>query len=120
MTQKKTKKSTKKSGGGIMRFLMAVALLLSVFAAAISFSERKHWPEKLRNEDAVIALYQTRDQIIDSVWARGKQTIDVLPLQRGEKEPINVRPAKAKPEQGYNTKDRAGMDALIEKEGELP
>lgn len=119
MSQKKNKKHAKSSGGGLRRFALCVLLVCAALVAALSFSERKHWPENLRNEDAVIALYKTRDEIIERIWSRGDTTIDVLPAQTKAKEPINIRPAKTKPEQGYAPKDRAKLDALIEKEGEI-
>lgn len=107
-----------KKGGGLVRITLVLALLLTLAAAGISFTERHDWPESLRDHEAVVLAYRTRDDMIRAVWAhKGDKEEGV---QQSEKAPINIRPASKKPEQGYSAGDRAKLEALIEKEGDLP
>lgn len=114
---KKSKPAAK--SGILMRLVLVCVLLATLAAAGISFTERRDWPSSLRNHDAVIAVYNTRDKVIDSIWS-DKGGIAPLPAKPEAKAPINIRPATKKPEQGYSAKDRAKLEALIEQQGEQP
>lgn len=116
--KKKTAKAAPKSSG-LRRFALGLLLLAMALCTALVFTERRNWPAGMRNEDAVIALYQTRDQIIDRLWSRPAPAMPQPPQKEG-KAPMNVLPKAQKPEQGYSPQDRAKLDALIEKEGDLP
>jgi hypothetical protein len=108
-----------KKGGAFGRIILVLALLVTLVAAGICFTERRDWPESLRNHDAVTAVYHARDNMIEAVWS-DKAAKNPLPAKTEAKAPINLRPAAKKPEQGYSAKDRAKLEALIEKEGDLP
>ncbi|MDY0008330.1 MAG: hypothetical protein RBS08_01365 [Bdellovibrionales bacterium] len=121
---RKKKKPARTFGSSLRRVLLALCLIAVSLAAAITFTERRQWPESLRNHDAVIMVYTTRNEMIDAIWRGDEKPMPILPEQAAKKpqgkEPISVRPAPKKPEQGYNAQDRARMEALIEKEGDLP
>jgi hypothetical protein len=119
MSTRGKKNKPAKKGGGFGRIVLVLALLVTLAVAGICFTERRDWPESLRNHDAVIWIYHTRDNMIEAVWS-GKAAKDPLPVKTEAKAPINLRPATKKPEQGYSAKDRAKLEALIEKEGDLP
>ncbi|MFN7114589.1 MAG: hypothetical protein ACK4PK_09575 [Alphaproteobacteria bacterium] len=121
MSARGKKSRPAKKGGTFGRILLVLVLLVMLAAAGISFTERRDWPESLRNHDAVIAVYHTRDNMIEAVWS-GKARKEPLPAKAKTeaKAPINLRPAAPKPEQGYSAKDRAKLEALIEKQGDLP
>lgn len=103
------------------RVMMVMILIIMIPIAFISFTERANLPEQYRNHDAVIMVYKERDNMIAAVWGQLK---DDKPLSGDlfthTKEPINVRPAAKKPEQGYSRKDRDQMQDLIREEGETP
>lgn len=119
MSARGKKSKTANKGSVFGRIVLLLALLVTLAAAGICFTERRDWPAALHNHDAVIAVYHTRDNMIEAVWS-GKEIKEPLPAKTEAKAPINLRPATKKPEQGYSAKDRAKLEALIEKEGDLP
>lgn len=120
----KTSGSRKKDSGSTSRLRKAVLVLLVLAAgagAAICLTERTDLPAAYRNHDAVIKVYNKRDSIMDALRAKFKTEKPLSgDLFKHTKEPINVRPAAKKPEQGYSRKDRDQMQDLIREEGETP
>ncbi len=114
----------KKDSGGksrLRKILLILAILVLGAGAAIGFTERTDLPAAYRNHDSVILVYNKRDSLIDAVRTKFKTEKPLSgDLFKHTKEPINVRPAAQKPEQGYNRKDRAQMQDLIREEGETP
>jgi hypothetical protein len=126
MSTRKTssKKSAPAKGGfgrKLRRLILVLALVVMVAVAALCFVERKSLPADYRNHDAVIMVYKTRDDVIDAVWGKFKKEkpLDGSLLKSG-KEPINIRPAAKKPEQGYSINAREELENLIREEGETP
>lgn len=120
----RTSRSGKKGSGDksrLRRFLLIFLILVIGAAAAIGLTERAQLPADYRNHDAVIAVYNKRDNMIDAVRAKFKTEKPLSgDLFRHTKEPMNIRPAAKKPELGYSKKDRDQMQDLIREEGETP
>lgn len=114
--RKKTSGSTSPQDGRRRKCLVAALLLILLAVAALYATERRDWPESLRDRATVVTLYKQRDALTAAVRSIGA----ARGTTAGIKEPIRVRPVPPKPEQGYTPQDRAQLDALLQQEGEQP
>lgn len=107
----------KKAKNNASRFrtgIKILILLLALAIAAVWFTERKQWPETLRDHAAVKKIYAVRDEAIAAIKpADDKDGADSKPIR------INA-PQTQKPEPGYTKEERGSLEDLMRKEGVTP
>lgn|SRR5690606_15619726 len=113
-TRKKSTKKTKSDSSRFKTGIKILFLLLVILGTAVLATERKQWPEKMRDHAAVKKIYTLRDEIITAIKpADDKDGADSRPI-------TVTAPKTQKPEPGYTEKERDSLENLMRKEGVTP
>lgn len=113
-TRKKSTKKTKSDSSRFKTGIKILCLLLAILVVAVLVTERKQWPENMRNHAAVKRIYSLRDDTLAAIKpADDKDGADSRPI-------TVTAPKTQKAEPGYTEKERDSLESLMRAEGVTP